>query len=192
MRAEKPTLPNTGRMGHPQMLGMWVQVEVEVEPLCNAMAVKNESLSQLRRTRVLFICVGNSCRSPMAEALARHHASDVIDAQSAGISPLGRVADATRRVLVERGVAAGELSSKGIGAAVLISVDLIVNMSGIPGASLFTGSAYEDWDVEDPYGEDMETYQRICEDIESRVLELAARLRQSNAKAHRKDAEDAE
>ena len=128
----------------------------------------------------------------MAEALARHHASDVIDAQSAGISPLGRVADSTRRVLRERGVAAGELSSKGIGSAALIAVDLIVNMSGIPGASLFPGSGYEDWDVEDPYGEDMETYQRICEDIESRVLELAARLRQGNTKVHRRDAEDAE
>ena len=42
-----------------------------------------------RRKRVLFICVGNSCRSPMAEALARHLAADVIEPQSAGISPLG-------------------------------------------------------------------------------------------------------
>jgi arsenate reductase (thioredoxin) len=151
-----------------------------------------EPQARPRRTRVLFVCVGNSCRSPMAEALARHHASDVIDAQSAGISPLGRVADATRRALLGRGVPADGLNSKGIASAALISVDLIVNMSGIPGASLFTGSAYEDWDVEDPYGEDMETYQRICEDIESRVLELAARLRQDNTKVHRRGAEDAE
>jgi protein-tyrosine-phosphatase len=35
----------------------------------------------------------------------------------------------------------------------------------------------EDWDVEDPYGEDLATYRRICEDIEARVEELAERLR---------------
>lgn len=129
----------------------------------------------------------------MAEALARHHAADVIDAQSAGISPLGRVAESTRRVLLARSVPADGLSSKGIASATLLAIDLVVNMSGIPGASLFPGSAYEDWDVEDPYGEDMETYGRICEDIEARVLELAARLRQeANASGpQRRDAEDA-
>ncbi|MGC1580579.1 MAG: hypothetical protein WA766_03800, partial [Candidatus Acidiferrales bacterium] len=57
--------------------------------------------AQSKPTRVLFVCIGNSCRSPMAEALARHSASDVIEAASAGISPLGRVADLTRKILVE-------------------------------------------------------------------------------------------
>jgi arsenate reductase (thioredoxin) len=116
----------------------------------------------------------------MAEALARHHAADVMDPQSAGISPLGRVAESTRRALLDRGVPADGLSSKGIASATLIAVDLIVNMSGMPGGSLFPNSWVEDWDVEDPYGEDMETYQRICEDIEARVLTLAGRLRESN------------
>jgi len=131
----------------------------------------------MRRKRVLFVCVGNSCRSPMAEALARHLAADVIEPQSAGISPLGNVATATRRALLDRGVPADGLSSKGVASAGLIAVDLIINMSGIPGGSLFPNSRVEDWDVEDPYGEDMETYARICEDIEARVLSLAGRLR---------------
>lgn len=110
--------------------------------------------------------------------MARHFAADVIEAQSAGISPLGRVAESTRRALLGRGIPPGELASKGIASATLIGVDLIVNMSGIPGASLFPDSPVEDWDVEDPYGEDMETYSRICEDIESRVLSLAERFRE--------------
>jgi arsenate reductase len=114
----------------------------------------------------------------MAEAIARHHAADVIEAQSAGISPLGRVAESTRRALLDRGVPADGLSSKGIASAALVAVELIINMSGIPGSSLFPDSPVEDWDVEDPYGEDMETYSRICEDIEARVLSLAARLRE--------------
>ncbi|MFZ0739846.1 MAG: low molecular weight phosphatase family protein [Candidatus Acidiferrales bacterium] len=140
----------------------------------------------LARKKILFICIGNSCRSPMAEAWARHLASDIIEAESAGISPLGSVADATRRVLIEKGVPADGLSSKAVRETHLFRPDLIVNMSGIPGRSLFPEASFEDWDVEDPYGEDMATYRRICEDIEARVTELAERLRKGN-RAARKD-----
>ncbi len=50
-------------------------------------------------------------------------------------------------------------------------------MSGAPSASLFHGRRYEDWPIEDPFGESMELHRRICDDIERRVKELAARLR---------------
>ena len=131
----------------------------------------------LKRTRVLFVCVGNSCRSPMAEALARHSASDVIDATSAGISPLGHVADLTRKILLEKGVNASGLESKGVREAAAVAPNLLINMTGIPGRTIFPDMIVEDWDVEDPYGEDLATYRRICEDIEARVEELAERLR---------------
>jgi arsenate reductase (thioredoxin) len=127
---------------------------------------------------VLFVCIGNSCRSPIAEAIARHTASDVIDASSAGISPLGRIQDSTRKVLLERGIPMDGQFSKGINDDTLLQpADLVINLSGYPGSSLFAGRKFEDWDVEDPYGEDMETYRRICDDIEARVADLAARIR---------------
>jgi len=131
----------------------------------------------LKRTRVLFVCVGNSCRSPMAEALARHSASDVFEATSAGISPLGHVADLTRKILLEKGVNASGLESKGVREAAAVAPELLINMTGIPGRTIFPDMIVEDWDVEDPYGEDLATYRRICEDIEARVEELAERLR---------------
>ena len=113
----------------------------------------------------------------MAEALAKHLAADVIDAQSAGISPLGQIAQSTREVLLERGVRVDGQFSKFLTDRSLADPDLIVNISGLPGQSLFAGNAFEDWDVEDPYGDDMETYRRICDDIEGRVRDLAERLR---------------
>jgi arsenate reductase (thioredoxin) len=131
---------------------------------------------------VLFVCVGNSCRSPIAEAVARHTASDVITASSAGISPFGRIQELTRRVLLERGIRTdGQFSKSLHDDSLLQPADLIINMTGIPGSSLFAGYRYEDWDVEDPFGEDMETYRRICDDIEARVADLAARLRTRGA-----------
>ena len=128
--------------------------------------------------RILFVCIGNSCRSQMAEALARHSASDVIDPSSAGLSPLGHIADSTRKVLLERGIRMVGQSSKGLNDNTLFEPpDLIVNMTGIPGSSIFPGRLVEDWDVEDPFGEDMETYRRICDDVVERLAELTARLR---------------
>jgi arsenate reductase len=135
------------------------------------------------RRKVLFICVGNACRSQMAEALARHLAADVIEASSAGISPLGRIPDATRRVLREKGISTERHSSKGINDLGTAAPDLIVNMSGIPAKALFVGRGAVDWDVEDPFGEDLETYRRICEDIEERVAQLADGLRREAAAA---------
>jgi arsenate reductase (thioredoxin) len=130
------------------------------------------------RLKVLFVCVGNTCRSQMAEALARRDAADIIDPASAGISPFGRVVEPTRLVLLEKGIHIDAQFSKGLSDATLFRPNLVINMTGIPGASLFAHVRYQDWDVEDPYGEHLETYRRICEDIEARVQELAASLRE--------------
>lgn len=116
----------------------------------------------------------------MAEALARHLARDVIEPSSAGISPFGRIVDATRRVLLERGVSLDGQYSKGLREADPESAELIVNMSGIPVADLFAGvceAPVADWDVEDPYGDSLEVYRRIRDEIEERVTTLAAQLR---------------
>jgi arsenate reductase len=130
--------------------------------------------------RVLFVCVGNSCRSQMAEALSRHHASDVIEPSSAGISPLGSITDATRQVLLERGILMPGQRSKGTTEADITAAQLIVNLTGIHGPALFReniGTPVEDWEVTDPYGDDLGVYRLVCDEIEARVLDLAARLR---------------
>src|SRR5579862_5164669 len=56
------------------------------------------------RKRVLFVCIGNSCRSQMAEAFARAYGSDVVSAHSAGLSPAMIVAPLTRVVLEEKNI----------------------------------------------------------------------------------------
>jgi protein-tyrosine-phosphatase len=132
------------------------------------------------RKRILFICVGNACRSQMAEALARHLAADIIEASSAGLSPMGAIPDATRQVLLERGVALTGQRSKGTDEASLAAIQLIINLTGIPGKALFReglAAPVEDWDVGDPYGEDLVIYRQICDEIEVLVQELAERLR---------------
>jgi len=63
------------------------------------------------RTKVLFLCVGNACRSQMAEAIARHLAADVIEASSAGLTAFANIPTPTVAVLAERGFSAKGQSS---------------------------------------------------------------------------------
>jgi arsenate reductase (thioredoxin) len=133
------------------------------------------------KTKVLFVCMGNCVRSQMAEAIARHTASDVIAAESAGIRPLGFIDPTAQKVLSSRGISFDGQFSKGLHSHKLSKPDLIVNMSGLPGNSLFHAELFEDWRVPDPFGDDVETHCRVCDDIESRVRNLAERLRAAHA-----------
>jgi protein-tyrosine-phosphatase len=136
---------------------------------------------------VLFVCVGNACRSPMAEAIARQIASEIIHASSAGLYPLGHLPDATEKTLIANGYSIEGLASKPLRRADMGDADLIINMSGQPlrelldngdtAADQAIAQKIETWHVEDPHGADPVIYQRILEELESRILLLVSRLR---------------
>jgi arsenate reductase len=115
----------------------------------------------------------------MAEAIARHLAADVIEASSAGLVPLGDIPTTTLTVLAERGFSTEGQSSKPLRPEDLSAADLVINMTGRGGKSIFSAPtpALEDWDVGDPYGLDLAVYRGIRDQIEARVNDLAKRLR---------------
>ena len=131
--------------------------------------------------RVLFVCYGNACRSQMADVIARQDAADVMTVDSAGLVPLGYVPELTTSTLVKNGYSGVGLKSKPISREVWAAAQLVVNMSGEPREQAFKDFAkVEDWDVEDPFGEDPAVYRRIFEEIRERVAELAMRLRKKS------------
>lgn len=132
------------------------------------------------RTKVLFLCIGNSCRSQMAEAIARHVASDVIEPLSAGLLPFGEVTQPTIDVLAERGMCAEGQYSKPLTPQGLAAADLVINMTGRPGAAMFADPAppVENWDVGDPFGFNLAVYRKIRDEIEAHIENLARRLRE--------------
>jgi protein-tyrosine-phosphatase len=130
------------------------------------------------RKKVLFICLGNACCSPMAESIARRDAADIIEACSAGLTPLGYVPVLTMQTLATNSYSIESLCSKPISRAVWDAADIVVNMSGVPKHLAFIDyEKVEDWDVQDPYGNDPILYQTIYEDIQRKVVELAGRFR---------------
>ncbi len=130
------------------------------------------------RRRVLFVCIGNSCRSQLAEAFARKLGADVIEASSAGIHPFGRIADSTLAVGAEFGLSFDGQYSKPIETSELRHADLVVNMSGIASRGLFPGARRTmEWQIDDPFEENLDVYRRIAREIETRITALAAEFR---------------
>jgi protein-tyrosine-phosphatase len=116
----------------------------------------------------------------MAEAIARRDASEQIEPSSAGLAPLGFVAEMTTQTLLKNGYAVEGLASKPISLDAWESADIVINMSGRVREFAFRNfrghTKIVDWEIEDPYG-DSGKYQGTYEAVRRRVLELARRLR---------------
>jgi len=132
-----------------------------------------------RKYRVAFICVKNSCRSQMAEAFARHFASDVIDPFSGGTEPAEQVDPGAVEAMTEIGIDIFRACPKRLSRETLESLDLVVHMGcGAPGICLVVpGVPSEDWGIEDPVGKPNEKYREVRSIIETKVRDLAARIR---------------
>jgi len=134
--------------------------------------------------KVLFVCIGNSCRSPMAEAIARRTAAELFETASAGLRPLGLVQRLTLETLAANGYPTDKLYSKPILNDAWAEADLVINMSGFPREGAFARREWgkvEDWQVDDPFGTEPEEYQRVFEDIRTKIESLKARLRAKTA-----------
>ncbi len=115
----------------------------------------------------------------MAEAIARYDAADVIEASSAGLSPMGSITEQTKQTLTLNGYSAKGLTSDALTREAADAVDIIINMTGRPWEETFVDQEkVEDWIVEDPYGAAPEAYQRVFEGIKRRVNQLALGLRE--------------
>ncbi len=127
---------------------------------------------------VVFVCYGNACRSQMAEAWARHYAQGRVEAQSAGLYPLGEITEDTVTVMSEKGISLDAQDSKGLDAIDWQQVDVLVNLTAWPTASIvpgFTGRRAQ-WHVRDPFGESLEVYREVRDELERRVRALVEEL----------------
>lgn len=130
----------------------------------------------MKRFHVLFVCIGNICRSPMAEALARKYGSDVLVVSSAGISPAIHNHVLTRSVLLERNVELGDHIPRKFRDLDVSRYDMIVNISGQP-IPQNLGIPVENWTIEDPMGGNEDQFRRTRDEIEMLVMRLILRVR---------------
>ena len=129
------------------------------------------------RKRLLFVCVENSNRSQMAEAFARIHGGDRVEASSAGSRPSGRVNPRAVEFMREVGYDLSGHRSKGLTDLPVGEFEVVVGMGcGDEGCPLVAARRREEWDIPDPKELSAEEYRRVRDRIERRVQELLASL----------------
>jgi protein-tyrosine-phosphatase len=129
------------------------------------------------KPQVLFICLGNSCRSIMAEALARHLFGEALAAASAGLRPLGFIARETLEVLAEIGVPTAGLRSKGLEEIELEGCNLLVNLTHHRLEDQIPPPLRErllERPVADPYGEGLAVYRQSRDAIQRLITKEIA------------------
>jgi arsenate reductase len=134
--------------------------------------------SSSRPLKILFVCIGNSCRSQMAEAYANQFGDGRVQAFSAGSHPLGMIAAETYEVMREKGFSLEGQSSKGVREVPVAEMDVVVGMGcevACPVPTDFKGRVVE-WHIPDPYGHNMETFRDVRDVIERQVVALLDEL----------------
>ena len=134
--------------------------------------------SKAAKQNVLFVCIGNACRSQMAEALAHHQGNGKVRAWSAGSAPLGSIAEGTEAVLAEKGISLAGHYSKGLEDIPLKEMDVIVTMGCEVACTTFPGfrGRTVEWEIPDPYGEGLERFREVRDIVESEVAGLLQSL----------------
>jgi arsenate reductase (thioredoxin) len=130
--------------------------------------------------RVLFVCIGNSCRSQMAEGFARAYGSDVMVPASAGVAPATGVAPDTLDAMNEKGIDLKDHFPKAMRHLAHVEFDLVVNMSGQKLPSPVKAPVRE-WQVDDPIGMKYENHCEIRDEVERRVMGLILELRREQS-----------
>jgi arsenate reductase len=137
------------------------------------------------KTRILFLCTGNSCRSQMAEGWARHLGGDVAHVESAGIEAHGKNPRAIT-VMAEAGVDISEQDSTRVTDDMMRYADLVVTVCGHADEHcpvLPAGVKKLHWPLEDPAKargseeEVMTKFRAVRDDVRARVAALIQELR---------------
>jgi arsenate reductase len=128
------------------------------------------------RPEVLFVCVHNAGRSQMAAGLVKLRSAGRIHVRSAGSTPAEEINPAAVEALEELGVDMSEEFPKPLTDEVVRAADVVITMGCGDACPIYPGKRYEDWDLDDPAGQDLETVRRIRDDLDRRVQKLVAEL----------------
>lgn len=129
------------------------------------------------KPKVGFICVHNSCRSQMAEALGRHLASDVFESYSAGTETKPQInQDAVRLMKEVYGINMEEKQHSKL-LEEIPPLDVVITMGCNVECPFLPCRHREDWGLEDPSGKSDEEFKKVMDQIDANIRDLADRIR---------------
>lgn len=130
---------------------------------------------------VLFVCVENSCRSQIAEAIARRIGKTILDPWSAGSKPSGKVNPLAIEIMKERGIDLGAQTSKGLSDLPKRDWDYVITMGCGDACPNMTAKKRLDWTIPDPKAMPREGFRKVCDEIEEKIRFLVGEVTRAGA-----------
>jgi arsenate reductase (thioredoxin) len=125
---------------------------------------------------VLFVCVHNAGRSQMAAGFLRHLTGDRVEVRSAGSVPAEQLNPVAVEAMAEVGVDIAAERPKVLTTDAVRESDVVITMGCGDTCPVFPGKRYEDWELDDPAGQDIEAVRPIRDEIRRRIEALVADL----------------
>jgi arsenate reductase (thioredoxin) len=125
---------------------------------------------------VLFVCVHNAGRSQMAAGLLEQLARGRVNVGTAGSDPADEINPVAVEAMAEVGVDLSNEFPKPLTDDAVRAADVVITMGCGDACPIYPGKRYEDWELDDPAGKDLETVRRIRDEIEERVRSLLEEL----------------
>ena len=135
-----------------------------------------EGLITKEQPEVLFVRVHNAGRSQMAAGLVKLRSEDRIHVRSAGSDPGETINPAVIEAMDELGVDMSEEFPKPLTDEVVRAADVVITMGCGDACPIFPGKRYEDWVLDDPAEQSLDTVRRIRDELDGRVQTLIAEL----------------
>ena len=125
---------------------------------------------------MLFVCVHNAGRSQMAAGLVKLRSQGRIHVRSAGSTPADEINSAVIAAMNELGVDLTEEFPKPLTDEFVQAADVVITMGCGDACPIYPGKRYEDWELDDPAGQDLDAVRTIRDEIDKRVQRLIAEL----------------
>ena len=125
---------------------------------------------------VLFVCVHNAGRSQMAAGFMKAIGKEKVNVLSAGSMPKDQINPVAVEVMKEVGIDISNNQPKILTTESVKESDVVITMGCGDACPIFPGKRYEDWQLEDPAGKDLETVRRIRDEIKSRIEVLLSEI----------------
>ncbi len=140
----------------------------------------------MRKVKVAFICVHNSCRSQIAEALGKKYGSDMFDSYSAGTQIKDQINQDAVRLMKDIYNIDMEKTQHSKLISELTDIDISITMGCDVVCPIVENKYTEDWNLEDPTGQDDEFFRKIISKIEENIKDLSLRIKNNEISLNEK------
>jgi len=125
---------------------------------------------------VLFVCVHNAGRSQMAAGYLKAFGGGRVEVLSAGSEPKDQINPVAVAAMAEEGIDISDNAPKILTTEAVKESDVVITMGCGDTCPIFPGKRYEDWELDDPAGQDIESVRPIRDDIKARIQQLLSEI----------------